>query len=162
MLSRQASLGRRAAGTAARPLGLTAAVALCAAAVFFAAGCGERGSADSSSTAASTSVTVTLDVDGSGGADPQEAHVTCPGDDACDLVEKLTPADLAPTKPTQPCTEIFGGPEVVTIQGQIAGDGVDASFDRSNGCEINRFGHILPLVQALFPDYKPGGALAPQ
>jgi hypothetical protein len=102
---------------------------------------------------------VTLDVDGSGGKEPQTADLSCPGPSACAEAEKLTPADFGQVPPTEACTEIFGGPDVATIEGELNGDHVQATFNRSNGCEIDRFGNVLPLLQALFPDYQPGSAI---
>ena len=29
-------------------------------------------------------------------------------------------------------------------------------FTRANGCEIDRFDRITPLLRELFPDYEPG------
>jgi hypothetical protein len=143
---------------------MTAAV-LSAAAVLLAFGCGEGDDGSSSgSSAASTELTVTLDVDGEGKEPPTSEDVSC-GDDSdsaeCRALESLTAADFAPVKPTQACTEIFGGPDVATVEGTLNGDDVDATFTRANGCEIDRYGAILPLLQALFPDYEPGGALEP-
>jgi hypothetical protein len=152
VLSRQAPLLRRPARTAAGAL-TAVAVALVA------GGCG--GDSTESPSGASTSLTVTLDVDGTGKQEAQQAQVSCPGDDACASVEGVTAADLAPVKPTQACTEIFGGPEVATVEGTLDGEDVQATLNRSNGCEIDRFGTILPLLQALFPDYVPGQALQP-
>ena len=166
MLSRQAQLSRRPAGPVARSLSV-AAVALCAAAVFLLAGCGEGdrdddGSGGSTGTgSAGTELTATLDLDGSGPKPAQEAELACPGDDACDAVEQLSPSDFDPVPPTQACTEIFGGYEVATIEGELDGEQVGATFNRSNGCEIHRFGAIVPLLKELFPGYEPGASLQP-
>ena len=37
------------------------------------------------------------------------------------------------------CTQIFGGPEEATIKGTIRGEPVDATFTRTDGCEIARW-----------------------
>lgn len=160
MLSRQAQLGRRAARSAAGPLGLATAVALSAAAVAVLAGCG--GDDEGGGGPPVTELTVTLDVDGDGGEAARTEEVSCSSGDAgdvCRAAAGLTPVDLTPVRPTQLCTEIFGGPEVATIEGELDGEQVEATFDRSNGCEIDRFGAIVPLLQALFPDYQPGESL---
>jgi hypothetical protein len=130
--------------------------------VLFAAGCGE-GSDDVAGDAPAVDLTISLDIDGAGGEQPQEAELVCPdgGPDACATAARLTPADFDPVKPAQACTEIYGGPDLATIEGELDGEGVSGTFDRSNGCEIDRFGAVRPLLQALFPDYEPGGALQP-
>ena len=44
------------------------------------------------------------------------------------------------------CTQIFGGPETATIKGTIRGEPVDAKFSRSDGCEIERWKRVEPLL----------------
>ena len=66
-------------------------------------------------------------------------------------------ADAAQT----PCTEIFGGPDIATIQGTLRGEPVEAELTRANGCEIERFDRFTPMLRELFPGYRPGSALAP-
>ena len=39
----------------------------------------------------------------------------------------------------QACTLIFGGPQTATITGTYKDASVDASFNRANGCEIDRW-----------------------
>ena len=77
----------------------------------------------------------------------------------CPQLAELDAADFAPVSPQMPCTEIFGGPDVVTVSGTLHGEQVNATFSRRNGCEIERFGRILPLLEALYPEYEPGAAL---
>lgn len=43
----------------------------------------------------------------------------------------------------QACTEIYGGPDVATITGTIAGQEVDARIDRSDGCGISDWDELL-------------------
>ena len=130
------------------------------------AGCGDDdGAADSGGQGeAATELTITLDPDGRGGAAALEAAVSCPGDDApvCDAVGTL-PADPAAAVPPQTaCTEIYGGPDTVTLAGSIRGEPVDATLTRANGCEIERFDRFAKLLSQLFPDYEPGALLGPQ
>ncbi len=160
MLSRQAPLRGRSAGPAARSL---SALALAALLALGASGCGGDDSDDGSSAPdePATSLEVTLDVDGSGPKEPESAELTCPGSDACAELDGITAADFAQVPPTTACTEIFGGPEVATIEGELDGEQVQATLTRANGCEIERFGTFIPLIKALFPDYEPGGELQP-
>jgi hypothetical protein len=39
----------------------------------------------------------------------------------------------------QVCAEIYGGPQRASITGSIAGQSVDVSIDRSNGCGIDQW-----------------------
>jgi hypothetical protein len=160
VLSRQAPFRRRAAGSAARSL---SAVALAALLALGAGGCGgdeEETDAGGAGDGPVTSLEVALDVDGStGGGEPQTAEVECPGDDACKALEDVSATDFEPVGPNEACTEIFGGPETATIAGTLDGEDVEATFNRANGCEIDRFGTFVPLLRALFPDYEPGGEL---
>jgi hypothetical protein len=141
-----------------RPGAALAATVACAA-LFF--GCGD----DETSTAApSTNLTIELDPDGQGGKPPQHFQVLCEeGMDTspCPQLAELSASDLAPVPPQTACTEIFGGPDVVTISGTLHGEAVDARLTRANGCEIDRFDRVAPLLEELYPDYKPGQALQP-
>ena len=62
----------------------------------------------------------------------------------------LTPAgatvkDFTPTAADQPCTEIYGGPGKATVMGTLDGAAVNATFTRSNGCEIARWEKMVQL-----------------
>ena len=52
-------------------------------------------------------------------------------------------------------------PTRLSLEGTIEGENVDVDLTRANGCEIERFDAAVPLLQALYPDYEPGGSLAP-
>jgi len=136
------------------------AVALAAALALALAGCGDD-TAPTTDPAASTDLTVTLDVDGPGAEAAKSATVSCPGDEAaaCDAIAGLPADPAAPTPPDTACTEIFGGPEVVTVHGTLEGEPVNARLTRANGCEIDRFDPFVPLLTDLFPGYTPGQAL---
>jgi hypothetical protein len=143
-------------------LRLGAALATTVAGAALLCGCGDD---DETTTAlAATNLTIELDTDGTGGKPPQRTQVLCEeGMDTspCPQLAGLTAADLAPVPPQTPCTDIFGGPEVVTITGTLQGDAVDAKLSRANGCEIERFGAIVPVLEELYPDYEPGESLKP-
>lgn len=165
MLSREAPDRRRAAQPAARALKRLALLALAAGLI---AGCGSEDGSTTTDAAAppadsgsETQFVVTLDPDGKGGDPALEQIVTCPGSgtEVCDAVAALPPDPAAEVPPNAACTEIYGGPDTLALQGQINGELVDAHLNRSNGCEIERFERFVPLLKALFPDYEPGQAL---
>lgn len=189
MLPAKTQPERRSAGQPARPLNRSdhparrllrgAPVSLCVAtlALFVGAlgvaGCGSGASDGSTAGSASqeaTNLRVALDADGPGKEKPQHESLVCvTGDETpaggqsvfgdCSAVDQL-PADFgAPTPPNTACTEIFGGPEVVTISGTLRGKQLDTKLTRADGCEIDRFDPFVPILQELFPDYKPGGAI---
>jgi hypothetical protein len=56
-----------------------------------------------------------------------------------------TVKDFAPTAADQPCTEIYGGPGKATVTGTLDGAAVNATFTRSNGCEIARWEKMVQL-----------------
>jgi hypothetical protein len=49
------------------------------------------------------------------------------------------------------CTMQYGGPATAHVTGTWAGRPVDATFDRSNGCEIGRWDRLVPLLPRLTP-----------
>jgi hypothetical protein len=44
------------------------------------------------------------------------------------------------------CTDIYGGPEVATIEGRVDGEPVDATVARNNGCGISDWDALAPLL----------------
>jgi hypothetical protein len=44
------------------------------------------------------------------------------------------------------CTQIFGGPQVITVHGVDRGRAVDATFTRRNGCEIARYDRLARVL----------------
>ena len=153
MLSREAQDGRRAAQPAARAL-----TALGLAAVLALAGCGGAETSTSASAAADSDLTLSLDVDGPGGEPAQNATLTCPADrrEACVAIDALPADAAAPTPPDQACTQIYGGPETLTVDGTLRGDEISAAFTRANGCEIERFDRFADVLAAVFPEYRGG------
>jgi hypothetical protein len=92
---------------------------------------------------------ITVDDDGEGGAPARKLELDCaePTDSrACGAVAGVSARDLAPTPPDTACTQLFGGPETATVKGQIRGEDVDATFSRSDGCEIERWKRVEPLL----------------
>ena len=113
-------------------------------------GCGsDEPSPSSSGNSDLADLTVVVDSDGDGSAPPKTLELTCnaPTDsDACGAAAGISEADLAPTPDGTACTQIYGGPETATIKGTIRGDAVNASFSRQDGCEIERWARVEPLL----------------
>jgi hypothetical protein len=118
------------------------------------AGCGS----DDEQTAAPTTgggslaeLTVTVDKDGDGGVAQKTADVSCDaaGDSkACTAVENMKAATFEPTPANIACTELYGGPETATVKGTLRGEAIDATFSRTNGCEIARWDAAADLLEA--------------
>ncbi|APE22808.1 MULTISPECIES: SSI family serine proteinase inhibitor [Streptomyces] len=74
-------------------------------------------------------------------------------EDACERLGQLAKEGANPFKPVpadQFCTQVYGGPAVAHITGTWQGRTVDARFSRANGCEIDRWENlepVLPLVR---------------
>jgi hypothetical protein len=114
------------------------------------AACGSDESSPSSSGDSDlANLTITVDMDGEGGEAAKTLELDCkePTDSAaCGAAAGISEADLAPTPPDTACTLLFGGPETATIKGTIRGQPVDASFNRTDGCEIERWAKVEPLL----------------
>ncbi|WP_128377423.1 SSI family serine proteinase inhibitor [Streptomyces cavernae] len=72
-------------------------------------------------------------------------------DRACDLLEKKTVWGKSPFAPLpepaeRMCTMINGGPATAHITGTWAGRPVDAHYDRTNGCQIERWDALVPVL----------------
>jgi len=65
---------------------------------------------------------------------------------ACGAAAGISPADLQKTGSDVACTQIYGGPEEATIKGTIRGEDVDATFTRTDGCEIARWDKVKDLL----------------
>jgi len=100
------------------------------------------------------SLTVTVDDDGADGSGKaRELKLECdePTDSqACGAAAGVSAADVGKPPGDTACTMIYGGPEEATIKGTIRGAEVDASFKRTDGCEIARW----EKVQALLAEVK--------
>jgi hypothetical protein len=88
--------------------------------------------------------TWTLTCDPAGGSHPDPAT-------ACAELAKATDP-FAPTPPDRACTMIYGGAQTATITGTYRGLSVNASYSRTNGCEIARWGAVTTVLVI------PGGA----
>ncbi|MZE56161.1 hypothetical protein GTY86_33815 [Streptomyces sp. SID5770] len=72
---------------------------------------------------------------------------------ACERLERLAAADEDPFLPVPEgrlCAQVYGGPVLARVTGTWRGREVDARFSRANGCEIDRWENlepVLPLVR---------------
>jgi Subtilisin inhibitor-like len=57
---------------------------------------------------------------------------------ACQQLFALT-EPFAPTPDGTVCTEIYGGPAIAEVEGLFRGETVNATFSRTDGCEIARW-----------------------
>lgn len=127
------------------PLLLTASLAACGS---------DEATPSAGNDAKLASLTVTVDDDGAKG--PGEARtltLECnePTDSqACGAAAGISAADVRETSGDAACTMVYGGPEEATIKGTIRGVEIDASFNRTDGCEIARW----EKVQALLAEVK--------
>lgn len=55
---------------------------------------------------------------------------------------------FTPPPADEACTQIYGGPQVLTVRGEWGGQAVDATFRRTNGCEITRYDAVAPAFVA--------------
>ncbi len=90
-----------------------------------------------------TTTTWTLTCDPPGGDHPDPA-AACAALEVGSRYLRPVPADMA-------CTEIYGGPETARLTGTWRGAPVDASFSRTDGCQIARWNGLSGLL--------PGGGL---
>lgn len=127
-----------------RSFALLGAVALVAL-----ASCGtdatSESSDSSSSSDAATSLTIVVTPDK--GAKTSTYELTCDpagGDhpqakQACAVLAKVGASVFEPVPANSACTAIYGGPQTATVKGSLDGKDVDASFNRENGCELDRW-----------------------
>ncbi|MFD7439791.1 SSI family serine proteinase inhibitor [Streptomyces sp. NPDC059909] len=68
---------------------------------------------------------------------------------ACDRLEELRQEGedpFASVSRDAMCTQMYGGPATAHVTGTWRGRTVDATFDRSNGCEIARWQTLEPVL----------------
>jgi hypothetical protein len=59
---------------------------------------------------------------------------------------RLTADDLRPVPTDVACTQVYGGPATARVTGTLEGRRVDASFKRTDGCEIARWDRVQGLL----------------
>ncbi|MGW6270275.1 MULTISPECIES: SSI family serine proteinase inhibitor [unclassified Streptomyces] len=140
-----------------RRLVLTAAASVAALSVAPVVAHAGAGPLDLSSPSAAPSpdrLTVTVTEAGSGwdGTYELECHPTGgshpQAQDACARLDESTwgTDTFAPTPADANCTMQYGGPATARITGTWHGRPVDASYNRSNGCEISRWNSLVPVL----------------
>jgi len=115
------------------------------------AGCGGGDSRPN----ATTSLRITVWPQGKAG-DSIGRTLNCPrgggglsgADTTCSKLQQVGISAFAPVPPSTPCTEIYGGPQVAQVRGQLAGKPIRAQFERTNGCEIARWERLAFLFPA--------------
>jgi hypothetical protein len=117
----------------------------------FLAGCGsDEGTQAAGPTGELANLVVTVDDDGARGANqPRELKLECakPTDSqACGAAAGVSAADVQKTGADTACTQIYGGPEEASIKGKIRGEAIDATFKRTDGCEISRWDRVKALL----------------
>ncbi|WP_053913069.1 SSI family serine proteinase inhibitor [Streptomyces sp. SCSIO 75703] len=78
-------------------------------------------------------------------------------DGACAVVDgnaRWGQETFAPVPEGSICTLQYGGPATAHVTGVWDGRAVNATYDRSNGCEISRWDRMVPLL----PDLRAPGA----
>ena len=93
------------------------------------------------------------------GTKPRQADLVCPATAtdaaaACEQIESLTAA-FDPVPADQACSQQYGGPEQIVLYGRWAGNPVDTTLTRTNGCEIDRYESLAPVLLPLVGG--PGG-----
>jgi hypothetical protein len=68
-------------------------------------------------------------------------------DPRCRLLGGLEPRDLAPVPRRDACAEIYGGPGMARVTGELGGSHVAASFDLTDACEIARWRRNAALLR---------------
>jgi hypothetical protein len=119
-----------------------------------AASCGEGENEAAEPAAPETSVDVTLWPNGRDAGGAQTVVLTCePANgthpspkEACAALDAEKDA-LEPVPGDVACTQIYGGPQEARVAGVVRGREFDASFSRTNGCEIDRWDRLAPLLE---------------
>ena len=89
------------------------------------------------------------------GQEPRRWTLTCDPPDgthpdpagACHVLDTV-PSPFAPVPPDMRCLQVYGGPETATVTGTWRGVEVDATYRRTDGCEIARWDRVQDLLHA--------------
>ena len=83
--------------------------------------------------------TYLLQCDPTGGTHPDP-------DAACRAVAAVGAAGFDPVPADATCTQVYGGDQVARVSGTVDGTAVDATFTRTDGCEIARWEALAALL----------------
>jgi Subtilisin inhibitor-like len=128
---------------------------LVAAAAMLAAGCARLDPSPATKRAATATTRTSFLIEVSPGAGPDRlwtlacapATGTLPGRArACTRLARLA-NPFAPTPKNMACAEIYGGPQTAEVRGFFRGRRVRATFNRTNGCEIDRWKRVAFLFR---------------
>ena len=105
--------------------------------------------ANSSGSSASTKLSVTVWPHGKSGRGVSYTLV-CPrgtgtlpaAHSACSKLRRIRIKAFAPVPAGTACTELYGGPQTARVTGHFAGKSIKANFNRTNGCEIERWSRL--------------------
>jgi len=97
---------------------------------------------------------LTITVHGSESAAPKTWTLRCDpiggnhpdADAACAAIERAK-NPFAPVPKDVACTQIYGGPQTATIVGTWKGEQVNATYKRTDGCEIARWQQLSAVFQ---------------
>lgn len=80
-----------------------------------------------------------------GGDDASVEGADLDPDEACEVLANPEAVSRLVEGPPQNriCTEIYGGPDVATINGTMDGQAVGTTVDRTNGCGISEWDDLL-------------------
>ncbi|HET8758077.1 MAG TPA: hypothetical protein VFM58_18800 [Solirubrobacteraceae bacterium] len=79
----------------------------------------------------------------------QQVRCDTPEDsEVCRALADIDPKTFEPVPGNVACTQQYGGPETATVEGTLDGREIDAKFSRVNGCEIERWETVKPLLEA--------------
>ncbi|MER7516944.1 SSI family serine proteinase inhibitor [Streptomyces sp. NPDC126499] len=82
-----------------------------------------------------------------GGGTPGGTHPAA--ENACKRLDQFAEAGgnpFAPVPEDRMCTQMYGGPATAHITGSWQGRSIDARFSRADGCEIERWENLRPVL----------------
>jgi hypothetical protein len=78
--------------------------------------------------------------------------IVCDKDDLsrdCRFLEQVSQEDLNAVPADRVCTDVYGGPQQVVMQGRLNNEDVAASFSLDDGCQVARWEKLEPFLGLL-------------